>query len=201
MLFAVWNIIKNMYLIMEINNMTKYKKLKEITSDTEIIWKKSRGIAPDSVANKMDEAMLYWMTELTSTLSIWMDKNVTLTDGELILARTNLGALVECWLKFFYCVYYEDYLKIPKRNKKDKIIEPNKMTFNDLKTFSLGILWEDIADSNYLWVEKIQYQRNAIHAFNYRDIGTPIEFMDDVDKLCEFVDFLRMRLPSIEDCM
>lgn len=190
-----------MYLIMEINNMTKYKKLKEITSDTEIIWKKSRGIAPDSVANKMDEAMLYWMTELTSTLSIWMDKNVTLTDGELILARTNLGALVECWLKFFYCVYYEDYLKIPKRNKKDKIIEPNKMTFNDLKTFSLGILWEDIADSNYLWVEKIQYQRNAIHAFNYRDIGTPIEFMDDVDKLCEFVDFLRMRLPSIEDCM
>ena len=201
MIFAVWNIIKNMYLIMEINNMTKYKILKEITSDTEIIWKKSRGIAPDSVANKMDEAMLHWMTELTSTLSIWMDKNVTLTDGELILARTNLGALVECWLKFFYCVYYEDYLKIPKRNKKDKIIEPNKMSFNALKTFSLGILWEDIADSNYLWVEKIQYQRNAIHAFNYRDIGTPIEFMDDVDKLCEFVDFLRMRLPSIEDCM
>ena len=85
-----------MYLIMEINNITKYKILKEITSDTEIIWKKSRGIAPDSVANKMDEAMLHWMTELTSTLSIWMDKNITLTDGELILARTNLGALVEC---------------------------------------------------------------------------------------------------------
>lgn len=153
---------------------------------------------PNSVADKMDNAMLNWITELTETLSIWIHKGIHLTDGELILAKTNLGALTECWLKFFYCVYYEDYLKNPKLNTKGVIVEPNKMSFESLKLFSVGILWEK-GDSNYLWVEKVQHQRNSIHAFNYRNIGTPKEFIDDVEKLYKFVDSLTMRLPPVED--
>ena len=63
------------------------------------------------------------MSELTDTLKIWIDKGSTMTEGELILARTNMGALVESWIKFFYCVYYEDYMKIPlTQNKKGKTI-------------------------------------------------------------------------------
>ena len=98
--------------------MNKYEELKQITHHTEVVWKNSRGIAPDSVADKLDEAMLNWITQLTEALSIWIDKDINLTEGELILARTNLGALTECWLKFFYCVYYEDYLKNPKLDRK-----------------------------------------------------------------------------------
>ena len=181
--------------------MNKYEKLKQITHHTEVVWKNSRGIAPDSVADKLDEAMLNWITQLTEALSIWIDKDINLTEGELILAKTNLGALTECWLKFFYCVYYEDYLKNPKLDRKNQIIEPNKMSFEVLKQFSIGILWDSNNDPKYKWVDKVQHQRNAIHAFNYRNIGTPREFLDDIEYLYEGVDSLRLRLPPLEDCM
>ena len=178
--------------------MRKFEELKKITNDTEVLWKKSRGFAPDSVADKMDAAMLHWITELTNALEIWIQKGQSLTDGELILARTNLGAITESWLKFFYCVYYEDYLKNPLK-KKGTVVEPDKMSFEDLKNFGVGIMWDDNKDMRYLWVDKIQHQRNSIHAFNYRDIGTPNEFLDDVNKLFEFVKQIETQLPPIED--
>ena len=40
-----------------------YEILKIQTSNTALMWKASRGIAPDSVADKMDDAMLPWMSE------------------------------------------------------------------------------------------------------------------------------------------
>lgn len=180
--------------------MNNYEKLKRTTFRIEKLWKQARGIAPDSVADKMDEAMLHWITQLTYALEIWIQKGCYLTDGELILARTNIGALTECWLKFFYCVYYEDYLKNPHM-KNNTVVQPNKMRSEDLKNHGIGILWKDNKDVQYLWVEKVQHQRNSIHAFNYRDIGTPTGFLDDVDKLCEFVDSIEVRLPPIEDYM
>ena len=163
-----------------------------------ILWKECRGIAPDSVADKMDDALLRWMVELTETLSIWIERGNCLTDGELILARTNMGALVESWLKFFYCAFYEDYMKNPKI-ERGKIIEPNKLSFEQLKEFSVGILWKDKSDSMYKWVDKIQHYRNAIHAFNYRDIGTAIEFINDMDIFYDYVEMILKKIPSVED--
>ena len=127
---------------------TKYEIVKKHTNNMSILWKECRGIAPDSVADKMDDAMLMWRVELTETLSIWIERGNCLTDGELILARTNMGALVESWLKFFYCAFYEDYMKNPKI-ERGKIIEPNKLSFEQLKEFSVGILWKDKSDSMY----------------------------------------------------
>ncbi len=175
-----------------------YDILRIQTSNTAIMWKESRGIAPDSVADKMDDAMLSWMSELTDTLKIWIDKGISMTDGELILARTNMGALVESWLKFFYCVFYEDYIKNPK-TVKGKMVEPNNMKFEDLKNFSNGILWDDNKSAMYIWVDKIQHYRNAVHAFNYRDIGTPVEFMSDMDEFYKYVDHILNHIPSLED--
>ncbi len=175
-----------------------YDILRIQTSNTAIMWKESRGIAPDNVADKMDDAMLSWMSELTDTLKIWIDKGISMTDGELILARTNMGALVESWLKFFYCVFYEDYIKNPK-TVKGKMVEPNNMKFEDLKNFSDGILWDDNKSSMYIWVDKIQHYRNAVHAFNYRNIGTAIEFMSDMDELYKYVEHILNHIPSIED--
>lgn len=116
-----------------------------------------------------------------------------MTDGELILARTNMGALVESWLKLFYCVYYEDYMKNPlTQNKEGKTItvEPNNMRFEDLKNFSKGILWDDDKDPLYVWVDKIQHYRNAVHALNYRNIGTAIEFMADMEEFYKYVNHI-----------
>lgn len=178
-----------------------YGKIKKITNNTEVLWKNSRGLVPDSVANKMEKAMLHWITELTNALEIWINKNDTLTDGELILARTNIGALTECWLKFFYCAFYEDYLKNPKTKNNGTIIEPTKMSFEDLKKFSIGKLWGDEQDSMYQWVDKVQHQRNSIHAFNNRDIGTSQEFIEDIDVFYEFIELIKNHLPPIEDYM
>lgn len=85
--------------------------------------------------------MLPWIIELTECLRIWVDKDIMMTDGELILAKTNLGSLIESWLKFFLCVYYEDYLKNPIKNK-GKIVEANKIKFDGLKHYCSKILWE-----------------------------------------------------------
>ena len=176
---------------------TKFDLLKIKTSNTMLLWKDVYGIASNPAASKLDKAMLEWQKELTDTLEIWIGKGITMTDGELILACANLGAVVESWLKFFYCVYYDDYCKDPITHK-DKMIEPEKAKFEDLKEFSTGKLWDD-ASEDYSWVDSVQHKRNAIHSFRYRNIGTAQDFLDDVDYLYEFVDNIISHLPPLED--
>ena len=119
---------------------SKYEVLRTITNNQALIWKNVHDIAPDKVAIKMDAAMLRWLVELTDCLNVWIQKGQQMTEGELILARTNLGAIMESWLKFFYCVFYEEYLKNPNVNIKKNIIEPDNMTIEKLKMYSTGIL-------------------------------------------------------------
>lgn len=177
----------------------KYEILKIQTMNTSLIWKDIHGIATEATAQKLDIAMLDWMSSLTDSLQIWIGKGLFMTDGELILARTNLGALVESWLKLFYCVYYEDYLRNPKTGKKGKMIEPEELSFETLKNFSVGILWDDQQNKEYIWVDKVQHYRNAIHSFKWREIGTAVEFIDDVSVFCDFVDNILNHFPPIED--
>lgn len=170
------------------------------TKNTMLIWKNVHGIASNGTAKKMDLAMLDWQYELTKTLRVWIDKGLEMTTGELILARANLGAVVETWLRFFYCVFYDDYMKQPKKDRNGKVLEPeNDMRFEDLKIFSTGILWDDNESEDYKWVDSVQKKRNAIHSFTYRNIGTPEEFCTDISYLCEFVDMILMHLPPVED--
>ena len=178
---------------------SRYETLKIRTKNIVLIWKNVHGVADEKVADKMDKAMLNWIIELTDCLSIWIDKGESLTEGKLILARVNMGALVESWLKLFYCIFYNDYLKAPEVNKKGNIIEPNDMSYEKLKTFSIGKLWDSVDDPEYSWVGKIQHMRNAIHAFNYKDIGTPKEFIEDLEKYYDFVENICDTLPPIED--
>ena len=177
----------------------KYEVLKIQTANTALVWKNIHGIATESTARKLDIAMLDWMSSLTDTLKIWIDKGFSMTDGELILARTNLGALVESWLKLFYCVFYEDYLRNPKTDKKGIIVEPETMSFELLKVFSVGKLWENRQDKEYLWVDKVQHYRNAIHSFKWREIGSSTEFINDISVFCDFVDNILNHFPPIED--
>ena len=100
----------------------------------------------------------------------------------------------DCWNDF------DDYINQPMKFKKGQILEPeNDMRFEDLKKFSTGILWDDEKSKDYLWVDSIQKKRNAIHSFTYKDIGTPLDFLLDVDYLCEFVDMILTHLPPVED--
>lgn len=105
---------------------------------------------------------------------------------------------MESWLKLFYCAFYEDYMQNPKVDR-GRIIEPNKLSFEQLKEFSVGIIGEDRTGSMYTWVDKVQHYHNAIHAFNYRDIGTAIEFMNDMDIFYDCEELILKKLPPVED--
>lgn len=178
--------------------------LEQIRSKTKATiqsWSETCGLAPEGVTDKFDAAMLNWMNDLTDSLDIWIAKSLDMTDGELILAWTNLGALVECWLRFFYCAYYEDYMKSPKLGKKGKPLEPDDkaMTFDYLIQYSKGIRWDSLQDPLYLWVHQIQHYRNAIHAFSYREIGHPNDFILNIGQYSLFVDEVIDRLPPIKE--
>lgn len=179
-----------------------YQKIVEITKEMTGTWRRSRGIAPDVVADKMDRAMFGWINDLTEALSIWIDKGQNMSDGELILAWVNLGSLVECWFRFFYCAYYEDYSNNPKM-KRNVALEPDDkdMSFEDLKQYSNGILWGNPRDTLYRWVDKVQKYRNAIHAFHFRNIGTSSEFILDIGCYLSFIEEITSSLPPIEDYM
>lgn len=170
------------------------------TKNVAMIWKKTRGISPNEVADKLDKAMLEWMSDLTQSLKIWIDKGQDMTDGELILARANLGSVVESWLRLFYTIYTEDYNNNSISNK-GKAIPPHKASFKDLQDYSCDILWEDKNSKEYIWVDSIRKKRNAIHSFEEKDIGTPQDFIEDINELYSFVERVMNQLPPIEDCM
>lgn len=173
------------------------------TNNITLLWKEAaqERIPPSSAAQKVDDAMLEWMRELSKTLRLWTDKGSKMTSGELILARANLGAIVESWLKFFYCAYNEDYQKNPKsKTVKNQVetIEPNDLGFDQLKQYSRGILYQ-LNDPWEKWIDSVQKKRNAIHSFNYREIGTSEDYYNDVEKLYDFIQLIDDRLPPVED--
>ena len=172
------------------------------TNNTTLLWEEAakESIPPQSVEKKIDDAMFCWMRELTRALRLWTDKGSEMTQGELILARVNIGSIVESWLKFFYCVYNDDYQQNPRTNRKGDVIEPNNLTFEQLKQYSANILYQP-GDSWEVWIDGVQRKRNAIHAFNFRDIGTATDFYDDVEKLNEFINLITDRLPPVEECI
>lgn len=159
-------------------------------------WKDSYGWAPKNVVDMLINVKFDWLLSLTKTLDIWIEKGICMSEGELLLARANLGSLVEGWLKLFYCVYYNDYTEDEdkKVNKSGREVKPNKLDFEYLKKFSVGKLYKE-DDEWYRWINKVQHMRNAIHSFNYRDIGTSVEFLNDIKIYFNFIITINNSLP------
>lgn len=186
------------------NSTNQYDQIVELTKNTISTWSNSRGIAINEVADRMDQAQLQWLDELTVALKIWIDKGDTMTDGELILAHVNLGAVVEAWLMFFYTVFYDDYCQAPikKKDKKtgeEKSVEPSDASFEQLKQFSNCKISDGTNTSDYKWIDSIQKKRNAIHAFRHRDIGTLEQFFSDFSYLYVFLQHVVDHFPPLED--
>lgn len=55
-------------------------------------WKDAHGWAPIEAAELLNKSMLEWQSSLAEQLSAWRG---CLSDGQLILAWANVGALVE----------------------------------------------------------------------------------------------------------
>lgn len=74
------------------------------------------------------------------------------------------------------------------------MVKPNDLKFEALKQFSRGILWGKSSDWDK-WIDRIQFKRNAIHAFNSRDIGDRKEFESDVLKMHDLIILIDSRFP------
>ena len=144
------------------------------------------GWAQGDAAALLDKSMLHWQASLAMSLSRWL--NAT-SDGDLILAWTNLGALVEGQLKLFLCVYYHDYASdLEGIRRRGERINPDDSELEGLRQFFVKRIW-DVGVNWSPYVELIQRHRNAVHAFQRRDIGT----------FDEWTDALRLHLSFVRD--
>ena len=96
-------------------------------------WKEAHGWAPIEAAELLNKSMLEWQGSLAEQLSVWCG---TLTDGQLILAWANLGALVEGQMKLLLSVYYQDDLTDADAiKKKGHTLDPDGVTLEPLILF------------------------------------------------------------------
>lgn len=187
-----------------------YREIGRITRETASYWRQARGIAPDDVADILDSVRFDWLVELTDALDMWISRGSSMTEGELILARINIGMIVEFWLRLFYSVYIEDYNKQPImgvrwdkriRQKVKRPLSPtDEASFSQLEDKSAkDILWQDANDAMCQWVDKVRVSRNAAHPFLTHNIGTNADFLGDIGTLRKFINEIELRLPPIED--
>ena len=157
-------------------------------------WSRADGWAPIEAAQLLHKSRLDWQVSLSSTLEIWTLVHAnSITDGKLILAWANLGSLIEGSMKLLLSVYYQKgqivFNKTKKRNKKD---EPDSLRLEDLRIIFRDNIWDEDFDQN---VQIIQKRRNAIHAYQNRDIGTHQEFIDCVRVYLDMLRYINYRLP------
>ncbi|KRP49839.1 hypothetical protein [Pseudomonas poae] len=157
-------------------------------------WKDAHGWAPIDAAELLSKSMLEWQSSLAEQLSGWCGP---LSDGQLILAWTNLGALVEGQMKLLLSVYYQEYLVDTlaiKNGRTGNTVDPDGVTLEPLIVFFKKRIWSQQEDWEP-WVRTVQRRRNAIHAFKENSIGSAEELHAALRTLLEFVRFINGRLP------
>ena len=162
------------------------------TQRTMEFWGRSEGWSPVDAALLLGKSMLHWQTSLALSLSRWV--NAT-SDGDLILAWTNIGALVEGHLQLLLCVYYDDYAdEADGIRRHRKRIGPDEGQLEELRQFFVKHIW-NVGTNWSPYVELVQRRRNAVHAFKERDIGTFQEWTDVLRLHLSFVRDIEDRLP------
>jgi hypothetical protein len=158
-------------------------------------WKDAHGWAPIEAAQLLNKSMLEWQTSLAACLPRWTEQ---LTDGELILGWANIGAIVEGQLKLFLSIYYADYSKTIdsaiKFNKKGKKIDPDGLSMEPLRQFFQKNIWPESNEWND-WISHVQLRRNAIHAFQAKQLGDSQELHQSLQILLNFIRMINSRLP------
>lgn len=163
-------------------------------------WTSAHGWAPEDAANLLSKSRLDRQVSLSETLQLWIDRE-PMSDGELILAWANLGALLEGTLKFFFSVYYSDYQSDIDARKKANACdrkktahkEPDGLTLEVLRQF---VVQNDVfAEAHQQMFELVQSRRNAIHAYKDRELGTKTEFRESVRDYMKFLAEVDIRVP------
>jgi hypothetical protein len=162
-------------------------------------WSSAEGWAPIEAAHLLSKSRLDWQVSLSLCLRIWVDEpSQEEASGRLILAWANLGSLVEGTMKLFLSAYYDTY-KDDKEYaivRQGKLREPDGLSLELLRQYFKRKIWGEVWDT---WVRTVQERRNAIHAYQDRDIGTRKEFMGHVRTYLVFLRYINLRLPYPDD--
>lgn len=169
---------------------TKINELVESIRKTTSFWSNHNGWAPEATASILSRAQLNWISSLSVSLHGW---NRSLSDGDLILAWANIGAIVEGYLKLFLVVYDHDYRQSPHLRRGDYVSQ-DVIGLEELRVYFKKKVWVNTDDWDD-WICFIQTKRNAIHAFKQRDIGNTRQLHDQIFRLHEFVGEIDGRLP------
>lgn len=164
------------------------------------IWKNySDTVAPD-VYTELSKTSFEMIEIMTDKLEIWDGKSLDI--GDKVLLYSCIGCIVEAWLRFFYCIYHNDYDKEPFEIQKKDGTKLKKsrddIKFQQIIEYSVNKIFQDKNDDLYKWVEKIRKLRNSIHIFNVSDF-TNCDYNSDIKELNDFIDRLCNQLPPIED--
>lgn len=169
-------------------------KIVEANKILQHFWSNADGWAPANAASLMSKSRLDRQVSLSKTLYIWVERDA-LSEGELILAWANLGALVEGTLKLFFSVHLNDYLKSGriKKDKKGMPKFPDVIWLEDLK-----VLMDKEADFKREWfdfVDDVQQYRNGIHAYKDKKLGNQQILFELIGKYYLFIKEVHLRLP------
>lgn len=169
----------------------------EIYRDHQYFWGNAAGWAPEEAEKILTRSRLDWLHALSESLFTWTEVYRTSTDneGKLILAWTNLGALLEGGIKLFLSVHVNQYQNSQHRfqDQKGNLIEPDVLPLEKLKVF---LQKENIFEKKWFpFISLVQQRRNAIHAYKHREIGNWTEFYESIKKLRTFTQEIKGRLP------
>ena len=172
-------------------------RIEKLTTRMMDFWKSAHGWAPIEAAGLLNKSMLEWQASLSSSLRMWLCSS---SDGDLILAWANIGALVEGHLKLFLSVWYNDYSADSDaiRDQRGRLQDPDGSALEPLRQFFVKRIWTVGSDWNP-YVQLIQQRRNAIHAFKARDIGSFDEWKEELRQHLSFVRDINGSLPYPDD--
>ncbi|MCW2366600.1 hypothetical protein M2341_002047 [Sphingobium sp. B7D2B] len=175
------------------------QRIAMIADDWAGFWIKVDGWAPAEAAAALAEANLRRVASLAHSTQQWI-RDEPLSDGDLVLAWTNLGAVLEGALRLFLTVFLADYLKDKKMlesrafNKKYQVLTlPSNLTFdNMLDAYEKSEL---LPNNQLALCRRLQHNRNAIHAFKLRDVETDEAFQVALRELAALMRSLDGRMP------
>jgi hypothetical protein len=146
------------------------------------------GWAPRDAAQILSRSRLDWQVSLSHTLRLWLEPcKPDEAGGRLILGWANLGALVEGTLKWFLCVYEANYAAQAIKTKRGRAVgqplDPDEPALGELIQFFQEHVWTpDQAQSWTPWLNHVRVRRNAIHAYQDRELGTCPELTDAIGR-------------------
>lgn len=170
-------------------------RIEKLTRGMMSFWKDAHGWAPVDTAGLLSKSMLDEQASLAGSLAQWVQAS---SSGDLILAWVNLGVLVEGLLKLLLSVHLDYYksqvsVMVAANGKKLYDASPDKLMLAKLQKFCETQIW-DSTDPWADYVERIRSRRNAIHAFQYKDIGSFTDWQRELREHLLFVRYINRLL-------